>query len=256
MTVFGGPGNGTLHADFTGAEPQYRILLAVKQLKIEQLLQESPNAKNMEGLADLSADLTARGKTAVELKRSLKGQASLNGENIALNGIDIDDLISSLLRSRRFNLVDVGSFFLAGPLGPALTRGYRFADLFKDSQGGKGVIAELVSVWKVENGVADAVDVAMATKKRRIAMKGGLNFTDNRFEDVVVAVVDQHGCAVVTQKVRGPFGRPEIGNIDVLKSLTSPVTNLFKSAVKLFSNKPCDVFYSGSVAPPEENKLP
>ncbi len=256
MTLFGGPGNGTLHADFTGAEPQYRILLAVKQLKIEQLLQESPNAKNMQGLADLSADLTARGKTAVELKRSLKGQASLNGENIALNGIDIDDLISSLLRSRRFNLVDVGSFFLAGPLGPALTRGYRFADLFKDSQGGKGVIAELVSVWKVENGIAEAVDVAMATKKRRIAMKGGLNFTDDRFEDVVVAVVDQHGCAVVTQKVRGPFSRPEIGNIDVLKSLTSPVTNLLKSAVKLFSNKPCDVFYSGSVAPPEENKLP
>ena len=152
--------------------------------------------------------------------------------------------------------MDVGAFFLAGPLGPALTRSYRFADLFKESQGGKGVIAKLVSVWKVENGVAEAVDVAMATKKRRIAMKGGLNFNDNRFEDVVVAVVDQHGCAVLTQKVRGPFNRPEIGNINVLKSLTSPVANLLRSAGKLFSNKPCEVFYSGSVAPPEDKKLP
>jgi AsmA protein len=256
MNVFGGPANGTLHADFTGAEPQYRILLAVKQLKIEQLLQESPNAKNMEGLADLSADLSARGKTVVEVKRSLSGQASLNGENIALNGMDIDDVISSLIRSGRFSLVDVGAFFLTGPLGPALTRGYRFADLFKDSRGGNSVIAKLVSVWKVDKGVAEAVDVAMATKKRRIAMKGGLNFTDNRFEDAVVAVVDQHGCAILTQKVRGPFGRPDIGNINVLRSLTSPVTNLFRSAVKLFSNKPCEVFYAGSVGPPEENKRP
>jgi AsmA protein len=256
MNAFGGPGNGTLHADFTGAEPQFRIIFAVRLLKIEQLLQESPNAKNMEGLADLSADLTAKGRTAVEVKRSLSGQVSLNGENIALNSMDIDDMISSLVKSRRFNLVDVGAFFLAGPLGPALTRSYRFADLFKDSHGGKGVIAKLVSVWRIENGVAEAVDVAMASQKRRIAMKGGLNFIDNRFEDAVVAVVDQNGCAVFTQKVHGPFSRPEIGNINILKSLTSPLTNLFKSAVKLFSNKPCDVFYSGSVAPPEHNKLP
>jgi AsmA protein len=256
MTAFGGPGNATFHADFTGAEPQFRITLAVKRLKVEDLLQESPNAKNMEGLADLSADLSARGKTAAEVKRSLSGQASLNGENIAVNGMDIDDLISSLIRSRRFSLVDVGSFFLAGPLGPALTRGYRFADLFKESQGGKGVIAKLVSVWKVENGIAVAVDVAMATKKRRIAMQGGLNFAENRFEDAVVAVVDEHGCAVITQKVRGPFSRPEIGNINILKSLTSPVANLLKSAAKLFSNKPCVAFYSGSVAAPENTKLP
>ncbi|MGZ5425208.1 MAG: AsmA family protein, partial [Candidatus Aminicenantales bacterium] len=256
MTVFGGPGNGTLHADFTGDKPRYKMLFAVKQLKVERLLRESPNSKNMSGLADLSADLTASGKTIVEMKRTLRGQASLNGENIALNGMDIDDLISSLIRSQRFSLVDVGAFFLAGPLGPALNRGYRFADLFQDSQGGKGVIAKLVSVWKVDKGVAEAVDVAMATKKRRIAMKGGLNFNDNRFEDVVVAVVDQHGCALLTQKVRGPFGRPEMGNVNVLKSLTSPVTSLLRSVGKLFSNKPCEVFYAGSVAAPEDGKRP
>jgi uncharacterized protein involved in outer membrane biogenesis len=256
MNAFGGPGSGTLHADFTEAEPQFKILLAVKQLKIGDLLQESPNAKHLEGLADLSADLSARGKSLVEAKRSLSGQASLSGENIAVNGVDIDDLIMSLVRSRRFSLVDVGAFFLAGPLGPALTRGYRFADLFKESQGGTSVIAKLVSVWKVEDGVAEAVDVAMATKERRVAMKGGLNFNDNRFEDVVVAVVDQHGCAVLTQRVRGPFSRPEIGNINVLKSLTKPVTNLLKSAVKLFSNKPCEEFYAGSVAAPEGQKRP
>jgi uncharacterized protein involved in outer membrane biogenesis len=254
--VLGGTGSGTLSADFTGAEPSFKIILAVSRLKIQDLLQGSPNAKSMEGLADLSVDLAARGKTALAVKRSLSGQVSLNGENILLNNMDIDDLISSLRRSRRFNLVDVGAFFLAGPLGPVLTRSYRFADLVKESQGGKGVIAKLVSVWKVGNGVAEAVDVAMATKKRRIAMKGGLNLVDDRFEDAVVAVLDERGCAVLTQKVHGSFSSPEIGNINVLRSLTNPVTNLLKSALKLFASGSCDVFYSGSVAPPEPNKLP
>jgi len=254
--ILGGTGSGTLRADFTGAEPCFKITLAVSRLKIQDLLQGSPNAKSMVGLADLSADLTARGKTALTMKRSLSGQVSLNGENILLNDMDIDDLISSLRRSRRFNLVDVGAFFLAGPLGPVLTRSYRFADLVKESQGGKGVIAELVSVWKVGNGVAEAVDVAMATKERRIAMKGGLNLVEDRFEDAVVAVLDERGCAVLTQKVHGSFSSPEIGNINVLRSLSSPVTNLVKSALKLFDSGSCDVFYSGSVAPPEHKKLP
>jgi uncharacterized protein involved in outer membrane biogenesis len=248
--VLGGAGSGTLHADFTGDAPLFRITFAVTKLKIEDLFQESPDTKNMEGLAELSADLTAEGKTALEVKRSLSGQVSLSGENIMLYSMDIDDLISSLIRSRRFSLVDVGAFFLAGPLGPALTRSYRFADLFKESLGGQGVIAKLVSVWKIENGVAEAVDVAMATKVHRIAMKGGLNFVDDRFEDAVVAVLDEHGCAVLTQKVHGSFSSPEIGNINVVRSLTSPVTNLVKSVGKLFSSKPCEVFYSGSIPPP------
>ena len=147
--VLGGTGIGTLHADFTGAEPHFRIIIVVNRLKLQDLLQASPNAKSLEGLAGLSADLTATGRTALEVKRSLSGQASLSGENIALHGLDIDDLISSLRRSRRFNLVDVGAFFLSGPLGPVLIRGYRFADLYKESRGGEGIIAKLVSVWKI-----------------------------------------------------------------------------------------------------------
>jgi len=254
--VLGGTGSGTLHADFTGAEPYFRIIFAVSRIKIQDLLQASPNAKSLEGLAVLSADLVADGKTALEVKRTLRGQASLSGENIALHGLDIDDLISSLRKSRRFNLVDVGAFFLAGPLGPVLTRGYRFADLYEESRGGEGIIAKLVSVWKIENGVAEAVDVAMATKERRIAMTGGLNFIDNSFEDAVVAVIDEHGCAVLTQKVHGSFSRPEIGSINILRSLTRPVTNLVKSALKLFDTGPCEVFYSGSVAPPVHDKRP
>jgi AsmA protein len=87
-------------------------------------------------------------------------------------------------------------------------------------------------------------------------MVGGLNLVENRFENAVVAVLDKHGCAILTQKVHGSFSHPEIGSMNVIKSLTSPVTNLVKSVVKLFDSRPCEVFYSGSVAPAEPNKLP
>jgi hypothetical protein len=252
--VLGGTGSGTLHADFNGTEPQFRIILAVNRLKIQDLLRASPNAKSVEGLAELSADLTATGRTVLEIKRSLNGQVSLSGENIALNGLDIDGLISAIISSRRFNLVDVGAFFLAGPLGPVLTRSYHFADLLNESRGGKSAIAKLVSVWRFSHGLAEAVDVAMATKERRLAMKGGVNLVDERFENAVVAVVDEQGCAVAIQKVHGPFGQPEIGNLSVLTSFSSPLAHLAKSVTKLFDNKPCAVFYAGSVAPPPKPK--
>jgi hypothetical protein len=256
MKVFGGTGSATLQADFTAAEPHFKIAYALSRFRIEELLQESPNAKKMVGLADFSADLTARGKTEVEVKRALSGQVSLSGANIGLNGIDIDGLLGSLERTQSFNLVDVGGFFLAGPMGTALTRGYNFAGLYGESQGGKGVISKLVSVWKVGGGVAEAVDVAMATKKHRIAVKGGLNFINDRFENVVVAVVDPRGCAAFSQKIHGPFSRPEIDKISTLKSLTSPLTSLLGMGKKLVEPGPCVPFYSGSVAPPEASKLP
>ncbi len=257
MSQFGGTGSGTLHADFTGTEPHFRATFTLSRLKIEELLQEPANAKNTEGFADFSADLTAMGKSALELKRSLSGQVSLNGENIRVNNVDIDGLISALERSQHFNLVDVGGYFLAGPwLGMALTRGYKFADLYKESLGGKAVIVKLVSVWRVGNGVAEAVDVAMTTKKQRIAMKGGLNFVNERFEEVIVAVLDKRGCAVYSQKIHGPFSRPEIGTISTLRSFTSPLTNLLRSAKKLIEPGHCAVFYTGSVAAPERDKLP
>ena len=133
------------------------------------------------------------GKSADEVRRSLNGDLSLNGENLMLYKMDIDALIMKNEKSQNFNLVDLAAFLLAGPIGPVLTKSYNFARLYEESQGGKGVVRKLVSVWKVENGIAGARDVAFATKHQRIAMTGGLNFINERFEDVTVAVLDKRG---------------------------------------------------------------
>jgi AsmA protein len=175
----------------------------------------------------------------------------LNGENLMLYNIDIDALVTKYERSQNFNLVDVGAFLLAGPFGPVLTKSYNLTRLYQESQGGKGIIRKLVSDWKVKNGIAEARDVALASKKKRVAMKGGLNLINERFVDVTIAALDKRGCAVYSEKVHGSFHKPQIEKESVFKSITGSVTNPLEDAWKFIQGKKCTVFYSGSVAQPE-----
>jgi AsmA protein len=147
--------------------------------------------------------------------------------------------------------VDVGAFLLAGPFGPVLTKSYNFASLYEESQGGKGSIRKLVSVWKVKKGIAEALDVALASKKQRIAMKGGLNFINERFVDVTIAALDKRGCAVYSEKVSGSFHKPQIEKKSIFTSIAGSVSNPLEDAWKFIQGKKCTVFYSGSVAHPE-----
>ena len=255
MNIFGGTGNGSIHLDVTGTLPHYRVVCTFNQVRIEELLQlyllkKSPR-KTIEGPVNFSADLVAMGKSANEVKRSLNGNLSLYGENLVLYNIDIDALVMKYKRSQNFNLADVGAFLIAGPFGPLLTKSFNFMSLYEESLGGKGIIRKIVSVWKVKNGIAEALDVALASKKQRIAMKGGLNFINERFVNVTLAALDKRGCTVYIEKVHGPFSKPQIEKESVFTSIAGSVSNPLEDAWTFIQGKKCTVFYSGSVAHPE-----
>ena len=255
MNISGGDGNGSLHVDMTGALPRYRFICSLNRVRIEDLvhlyaIEKSPQ-KTIEGAIDISADLTAIGKHADEMKRSLDGILALNGQDLMIYDFDIDDLVMKYERSQNFNLLDVGAFLLAGPFGPIVTKSYNFASLYEASQGGKGRIRKLVSVWKVENGIAEARDVALASKEQRIAMRGGLDFIRERFVDVTIAALDKRGCTVFSENVRGPFNKPTIEKENILKSIAGSVLNPLQDAWEFIQGQECTVFYSGSVAQPE-----
>ena len=154
MHIFGGTGKGSIHVDMTRASPHYRVITTLSRFRIEELIQAFSTGKShrkiMEGTVNLSADLTATGRSADEVKRSLNGDVSLNGDNLTLSGIDIDALIPKYERSQNFNLVDVGAYFLVGPFGPVITKSYNFGSVYEESRGGKGIIKKLVSIWKVK----------------------------------------------------------------------------------------------------------
>ena len=98
--------------------------------------------------------------------------------------------------------------------------------------------------------MAQAKDVAMATQKNRIVLRGGLDFVTERYDEVTVALVDANGCLEVQQKVTGSFLSPTAEPPNVVKSLTGPTRRLFGQVRKLLGGK-CAVFYAGSVAPPK-----
>ena len=249
--VFGTQGSGSIRADFSHAVPLYAVHYSLAQFPIEEFLKTMSQQRVAAGRMDFSANLSMQGKTAQEMRQTLKGQISLRGKNLTLSGSDLDREFSRFESSQNFNLVDVGAFFFAGPLGLVVTKGYSFASIFQGAGGGSSEIRTLVSDWKVERGVAQAQDVAMATKQNRIALQGGLDFVNDKFDDVTVALIDAKGCAKVRQKIRGTFQNPVVEKPNFLTSLVGPALSLLKKGSALLFGGQCEVFYAGSVAAPK-----
>lgn len=245
MQMMGGKGSGKIDADFTGTLPEYRIRYAVKQLHVAELFKSLAPGRAGEGYLDFTTDLSVRGFDANEMTRTAMGEASLHGENIELAIGNLDEKLGHYESSQNFNLIDVGAFFIAGPFGTVVTKGYNFAGIFKNTNGNTQ-IRTLVSKWKVEKGIARAQDVALATKENRLAMKGALDFVNKEFDDVTVAFLDHQGCSRVEQKIVGPFNKPEVEKANVLVSLSGPISNLLGKAKKSIGIK-CVMFYAGSI---------
>ena len=247
MRIMDGQGSGDIQANFTGAAPVYQVHYAVTQLHVDNLFKSIAPGKVGEGFMDFTTDLAMRGWDAHEMTRSTGGEASLRGKDLDVAIGDLDERLSRYESSQNFNLVDIGAFFIAGPFGLVVTKGYNFASIFQGT-GANTHIRILVSHWKVENGVAHAQDVAMATKENRLAMKGALDFVNMKFDDVTVAILDNKGCARVEQRILGPFSKPVVERPNVIASLAGPVSRLVGKTKKLFGAK-CTVFYEGSVRP-------
>lgn len=250
MRVYAGQGSGSIRADFTGAAPLYNVRYSLSQFRIEEFLKHLSPQRSAEGSMDFSANLTMRGETVNKLRQTTAGQISLRGKNLILNGRDLDQAFARFESSQTFNLVDVGAFFFAGPVGLAVTKGYNFASILQGS-GGRSEIRTLVSDWKVERGVALSRDVAMATNENRVALQGGLDFVNERFDDVTVALIDTKGCIKAQQKIHGAFKNPVVEKPSTLKSLTGPLVRLLEKVGRLFPGGECEVFYAGSVASPK-----
>ena len=246
--IFGTQGSGSIQADVSGAVPHYRIQYSLPQFPIEEFFKTMARQKVATGRMDFSANLSMQG-TGKEMRQTVKGTISLRGKNLTLSGSALDATLSRFESSQNFNLVDAGAFFFAGPLGLVVTKGYDFASVLQGT-GGSSEIRTLVSDWKVERGVAQAQDVAMATKGNRIALRGGLDFVNGRFDNVTLALIDAKGCAKVRQRISGTFQHPLVEQPSLLASLTGPARRLLQRGSELLGGH-CEVFYAGSVAAPK-----
>lgn len=250
IAVFGAKGEGDIGADRTEADSVYTINLSVTKLDLEKLQESFAIERLIGGKGDLVASLTVKEKGDRNLISSINGTLSLRGDNLITYTVDLDKALSSYEASQTFNLVDVGAFFIAGPLGSAALKGYRYGDVYYRTRGGHGTIAQLVSQWKIKDGVAEATDCALATRHYRVALKGKLNLVSERYENVIVALLDDKGCAQLKQNISGPFGAPQVGTVSAVKSLADPILHLYRKAKRFVQGGKCEVFYTGAVEQP------
>lgn len=250
MQIFGGNGRGSVKGMMSGESPEYIIDFAITKFRFEEVLGAFKQKRSIRGELNLNSHLAMKGKNSNEMKRTAQGEISLRGQNLGHESIDLDRVLEMYEKTRHVSLVDLGAFFIAGPLGSLLTKGYDFGSLYETSLGGKSTIPKLVSDWKVKNGVAEAEDVVFSTRQNRVALKGRLDFVKERFDNVTVAVLDEKGCARFSQKIHGSFRHPRVEKVSVLRSLAKPLLNLFDGASELFKDEECAIFYSGSVKHP------
>jgi len=250
MDVFGGKGEGDFTADESPADPAYKLNLKVSKLDFEKLEEFFGTKKVIGGKGDLSASLTVKEKGRRNLMSNLDGTFSLRGDNLVSYSMDLDKLLSTYETSQQFHLVDLAAYFFVGPFGSVALKGYRYGNLYYQTQGGRGTITQFISHWEIKNGEADATDCALATHHNRVALKGKLNLVRERYDKVTVALLDDKGCAIFAQTISGSFGSPQIGTESAIKSLAGPILDLYRKAKRFVQAGKCEVFYNGSVQQP------
>lgn len=252
MDIFGANAEGDATADKSEADAVYKINVKVPKLDFEKLQESFGTKKVIGGKGDLYASLTMKEKGSRNLMSSMDGTFSLRGDNLVMYTMDLDKVLSSYETSQKFNLVDLGAFFIAGPLSTVAIKGYRYGDVYNQTRGGRGAITQFISRWKIKDGVADAADCALATHHNRVALKGKLDLVGEKYDNVIVALLDDKGCAKFKQGISGPFGSPKVGAVSAVESLAGPIYNLYRKAKRFVQGGKCEVFYNGAVQQPTE----
>lgn len=248
--AFGSLGSGDAQLDFSGATPTVHLHYSLTQFPIEAFFKAMSMQPVAVGRMDFSANLSMQGGSEKQMRQTAKGKISLHGKNLTLTSADLDREFARFEASQAFNLVDLGAVFFAGPFGLVVTRGFSLASQAHGA-GGHSDIHVLVSDWTVDHGVAQAQDVAMATNHNRVALQGRLDFINDRFDGVTLALIDAKGCATLRQNVHGAFQAPVVDKPGFIESFAGPALRLLKEGSDLVAGESCKVFYSGSVAAPK-----
>jgi AsmA protein len=82
-------------------------------------------------------------------------------------------------------------------------------------------------------------------------MTGRVDFVKGQLDEVIVAVLDDHGCATLSQRMHGPFRQPVVEKVNHLRTIAGPIINLYKKTMKFLGGGECQVFYAGSLKHPQ-----
>ncbi len=170
---------------------------------------------------------------------------TLEGRDLKIYGLDLDDVIDKFKRSQKFNLADVGAVMFVGPAGIAVTKGADFARLAFTKPGDSTQVRHFLAEWKIKNGILATQDVALSTSNNLVATDGWYNIQNDSL-DFKISILDKRGCDLVGQRIYGKALNPEYGKVKLVKTLLGPVKNFFRNV----GVAKCDTIYQGRVEHP------
>jgi len=250
--AFGGKAVGTVSWIDHEKSPEVSTRLSLTNIDAEQsasLFRKEPFIK---GKLNLQAELSSSGNNPDELLSHLSGTVKLTGADLELISADLDELVTRVVNSQQYNLVDTAAYFFIGPLAASATKGVDVANVAKELKkpGTTSTrLSRLVSSWNIAQGGATAQDVALETTRYRLALQGRVDLVKREFNKVRIGVVNDKGCAIATQGLDGPFAAPRTDKLNILFQLARPLLGVLSKPAMLLSKADCEPFYKGELLP-------
>ena len=220
--------------------------IALESLFVEQDTLDGGNQFVIYGDGHVKAGFDWDAARTGSFLESMNATFSLEGRDLKIEGVDLDNFIDKFKRSQNFNLADVGAVMLAGPAGLAVTKGGDYASLAFSKKGDSTFIHHFVADWSFRKGTLNADDVALSTLKHRVASDGWYKIQKDSL-DFMIRIVDKRGCELVGQRVYGLSSEPKYSRVKLIKTFLGPVKNFFRDL-----GFGCEEVYQGKVEHPEE----
>lgn len=251
FSIFEGEVKGRLSADRREAQPTFRAELSAGKISLARLYRDLAGQELLEGAVSVEADLSAPGLQGII--NGLNGSVKISGTNIILHGFDLDGFIADFRKNRKVDLVDIGSYLFAGPIGVLIKEGYDLSGLYRNLDREKRETLEKFEFnWLFENGRARTQDVAFRTNENRVAFRGFLDLPQRRYGEFTLGVLDRRGCAEITEEITGPLSKPTVKKTGLMRFHAGPLADVLGKVLEIFDPEECQLFYSGQVAHPQK----
>ncbi len=233
--------------------PLLDIEADIPQFKLEAFSKEYLKKDVLSGTVKVHKKFTLSLGDIKTIKKTLRGVALIDGRDVGVKGIDLDKILSKYNSTKKANPTELGMSLASG-----FAKGGSLGGAFGAGSGGTTLLKRVYIKIDIARGIATLSDVAFATGKNRIALKGKLDILRERFLNVKLGVLDAKNCASFSQTIGGTFTKPKVkmdaSSVEsTVKMATSLLSAFGVKTPKMPKKKAgkCKVFYSGVVKQPK-----
>jgi AsmA protein len=251
--LFGSEAKGSLEVDLGGAHPAWRGELAAGEISLADLSRALADRPLYEGTVEMRVSLFGQGPGRIV--DTLNGTVRISGTDLIQHGFDLDGFIRNFRASRDIDLLDIGIYAFAGPVGVLVGKGVDAAGMvWAAGQQERQVIEELVFSWSLEDGAARAEDVAFRTRENRVAFTGTIDLSRGNYKGLTLGLLNAEGCAELTERINGPLASPAVEKVSMLSTLAGSLVGVFRKGWDILDFRECRPFYEGAVGHPAGGK--